>query len=52
MLNATRLVEALGFYMERLSEICIRGGMGSLLVKNHLVLRLPDYILRWGPPRG
>ena len=26
--------------------------MGTLLIKNHLMLHLPEYIIRWGPPNG
>ena len=52
VLNGERLMHALSFYMKRVSEICIRGGMGALLIKNHLVLHIPDYIYLWGPPRG
>ena len=26
--------------------------MGSRVIKNHLILHLPDYIIRWGPPSG
>ena len=52
VLDGAKLLSALGFYMKWLSDICIRGGMGSLLVKNHLILHIPDYIYCWGPPRG
>ena len=52
VLNGSRLSQGLGFYIKRISEIAVRGGMGALLIKNHLVLHIPDYIYRWGPPRG
>ena len=52
VLDGAKLLSTLGFYMKPLSDICICGGMGSLLVKNHLILHIPDYIYHWGPPRG
>ena len=52
VLDGPRLGSALGFYIKRLSQICVREGMGSRLIKNHLVLHLPHYILEWGPPCG
>lgn len=52
VLDANRLGTAIGFYMDKLTNICPRGGMGSLLIKNHLMFHLPQYILRWGPPSG
>jgi len=51
VLDAERLGKAIGHYMYLLTSICSREGMGNLLVKNHLVLHLPEYIQRWGPPR-
>ena len=44
-----KLRRAIGFYMEKLRVICPRAGMGSLLIKNHLMLHVPQYMLRWGP---
>ena len=52
VLNGEKLSKALGFYMARVADISIRGGMGALVVKNHLILHIPDYIYLWGPPRG
>ena len=52
VLDSERLASAIGFYMNRLTVICPRDGMGNLLIKNHLMLHLPHYILRWGPPSG
>ena len=46
------LSQALGVYITMLGKICQRGGMGSNVIKNHLILHLPDYITRWGPPSG
>jgi hypothetical protein len=52
VMDPSRLGKAIGFYMDRLTQICPREGMGSLLIKNHLMFHLPQYILRWGPPSG
>ena len=52
VLDAKRLSQAIAFYMKRLTVICPRDGMGNLLIKNHLMLHLPQYIMRWGPPSG
>ena len=50
LLNPERLGKAIALYMDRLTVICPRDGMGSLLIKNHLMFHLPQYVLRWGPP--
>ncbi|CAJ1943908.1 unnamed protein product [Cylindrotheca closterium] len=52
VLDGTRLSKALGVYVENIGAICQRKGMGARLIKNHLMLHLPHYIMRWGPPSG
>ena len=52
VMDPHRLSKAIGLYMDRLAVICPRGGMGTLLIKNHLMFHLPEYIIRWGPPNG
>ena len=51
-LDPSAMLAAFGYYLTMMHDICKRGGMGALLVKNHLILHLPEYIIRWGPPRG
>jgi hypothetical protein len=46
------LKEGLGYYVQKVAEICQRGGMGAKLIKNHLVLHLHHYVHLWGPPKG
>ena len=43
---------ALDYYIEKIAQICKRGGMGAKLSKNHLVLHVPTYMKLWGPPTG
>jgi hypothetical protein len=52
VMDPPRLAKAIAFYMDRLTVICPREGMGMLLIKNHLMFHLPEYIIRWGPPNG
>ena len=52
VMDPPRLAKAIAFYMDRLTAICPREGMGMLLIKNHLMFHLPEYIIRWGPPNG
>jgi len=44
------LGKAIGSYMDLLTVICPREGMGNLLVKFHLMFHVPEYVMRWGPP--
>eukprot|EP00980_Cylindrotheca_fusiformis_P015816 scaffold4629_cov75-Cylindrotheca_fusiformis.AAC.1 len=46
------LQEGLNHYVDHVRNTCHRKGMGPLLIKNHLVLHVPEYIDRWGPPAG
>lgn len=46
------LKEGLDHYVETVAQSCQRTGMGSKLIKNHLVFHIPKYIEMWGPPRG
>lgn len=49
--NPHRLGSAIGYYIDFVRDVCQREGMGANLVKNHLMMHVPDYMLRWGPPR-
>jgi hypothetical protein len=45
-----RLVpDAMAYFITFQERVTIRGGMGSLLVKNHLFFHLFDYLKTWGP---
>lgn len=46
------LKEGLNDYVATIAATCQRGGMGSKLIKNHLVLHLHQYVELWGPPNG
>jgi hypothetical protein len=41
----------MAYVMEYVDVTLRQGGMGSLLIKNHLYLHLHDYMLKWGPLR-
>jgi hypothetical protein len=43
--------DAMGYFITFQEQVTKRGGMGTLLVKNHLFFHLFDYIKRWGPLR-
>ena len=39
-------------FIQTINETCLRSGMGSRLIKNHLYFHLQKYIELWGPPNG
>ncbi len=43
--------DAMGYFITFQEQVTKRGGMGTLLVKNHLFFHLFDYMKRWGPLR-
>ena len=48
--NPEALGKAIGSYMDLMTVVCPRDGMGTRLVKFHLMFHVPEYVLRWGPP--
>ena len=44
-----QLSSAMGYIIKFLDRMTKRGGMGNILVKNHLYFHLSDYMKMWGP---
>ncbi|CAJ1945718.1 unnamed protein product [Cylindrotheca closterium] len=51
-LNPEGLGKVFDYYTDWIRETTFQKGMGALLIKNHLMLHVPLYMLHWGPPRG
>jgi hypothetical protein len=49
--RSANLHGAITFVLGYVEQTLVRGGMGSLLIKNHLYLHLRDYMKMWGPLR-
>jgi hypothetical protein len=43
--------KAMQYILHTLDNVTKRGGMGNLLIKNHLLLHLQKYMKLWGAPR-
>ena len=46
------LPRAINLFMKIINTSCQRDGMGTKLIKNHLLFHIPKYMNLWGPPKG
>jgi hypothetical protein len=49
--DVRKVPDVISYVMGYVDATLKRGGMGNLLIKNHLFLHLHDYMVKWGPPR-